>query len=115
MRSVERVLADGLLTRGAQSDVHTSIARQDDGSHILENSLPLFGSQLGILLNRISHLGIGKVLFFAKRLGFDVCGRNAVVDEELSGALDPPFGERLIVFDRAPGIGVSSQNQVRPA
>ncbi len=112
IRSVERVLADRLLTRGTQSDVYASIARQDDRAHVLENPLPLFGSQLGILLHRISHLGIGQVLLFAKRLGFDVCGGNAVFDQEASGALDAPFGERLIVFHGGAWVGMAFENQV---
>lgn len=70
--SVEREFADRLLTRSTESYIHASIARQDDGPHVVEHPLPLGRSQLGILLNRIFHLGIGQVLFFPNRLGFEV-------------------------------------------
>lgn len=35
-----------------------------------------------------------------------------MLDQELPGALDPPFGKRLIVFHRAPRVGVAFENQV---
>jgi hypothetical protein len=59
IRSVERVFADGPLTRGAQGDVYTTVAGQEDRLHVVEHPLALLWSQLGVLLNRIPHLAFG--------------------------------------------------------
>jgi len=57
IRSVEGVFAYGPLTRGAQGDVYATIAGQQDRLHVVEHSLALLWGQLGVLLNRIFHLG----------------------------------------------------------
>jgi hypothetical protein len=42
------------------------------------------------------------------------CGGNDGFDQEAFGALDTPFGERLILFRGASWIGMAFENQVGP-
>src|SRR5271165_3216955 len=107
IRGVERIFADGFLTGGAQGNVYATIARQEDRLHVVEHSLALFWSELRVPLNRIFYLRFVQILFLAKRLGFELCGGNAVFDQEAFGALDAPFGERLVVFRGAAWVGMA--------
>jgi hypothetical protein len=52
-------LADGLLTRGTQSDIYATIARQEDRFEVAEHPLPLLWRQLRVLLNRLFDLSFG--------------------------------------------------------
>ena len=107
IRCVERELADGLLPRGAESDVYATIARQKDRPHVVKHSLALLWSQLGIALNRIFYLCFVHIFLLAKRFGFEVGFGNTVFDQEAFRALDTPFGERLIVFHGTSWVGMA--------
>ena len=86
------------MTGGAECNVHPAIACQEDGPHVLDNPLPLSGSELGILFDRVLHLLRRQVMLRTECLGFYVGGRNAVFGQEILRALHPPFRKRLIVF-----------------
>ncbi len=77
-----------------------------------EHSLALRRSQLGRVLDCLFHLGCAQVLLHAEGLGFEVRSRNTVFDQEPPGTLNPPFGKRLIVFDRGSRVGMAFESQV---
>src|ERR1035437_8888238 len=100
IRCVEGELPDRSfgLACGGQSDVHPAIARHPDRIYVLENPSSLFCAQIGVILHRILHLGIGQVVSLAEPFDLDVCLGNALSNQEAPGAVDPTLGERLIVF-----------------
>src|SRR5208337_4913031 len=98
IRSLERKLAGGPLTGRGQSDVYATIVRQQDRLHVTEQLLALLWSQLRVPLNLISNLGFVHILLLAQCFGFEVCGGNAVFDQEALGARDTASRERLIVI-----------------
>src|SRR5205807_1738399 len=83
--AVEWELADGLLrlyTRSIQSDVHAAILRQDNGLHVLDDSLTLSRRERGIALNRLFDLVGIKLSLCAEGAGLDALGRNTMFSQE---------------------------------
>ena len=110
---VEWELTNRGLARRAQSDVHAAIARQPDRQYVPENPRALFCRELSVALHLTFDLFIGQVMFLAKRFGVDAGFGNSLLDEEGLGAGDATLGERLIEFDGAALIRVTSKNQAR--
>jgi len=109
---VEGVLTLGLLSRGTQDDIYAPVTGQDNRAHVLEHLLPLLFTQLGILLNRFSHVVVAQILFFAKGLDLNVLSGNALSDQEALCSIYTPLREDLVVLGGATRVGMSFESQV---
>jgi hypothetical protein len=94
LKGYSRTDSCGRLAGVTQSDVHAAIAGHDDHQHVIEHSLPILRTQLGIPFNRIFYLLVGEVFLFAECLGLDVGGRNSLCDQESLDSVHAPLGER---------------------
>src|SRR5579871_1341641 len=84
-------------TRGLQSDVHTTVARQFDDLDTCHLPLPLFGGQFGVVHHRLLHFLKRQVAFLSVGLGFDGRVRNALFDQVALHSRHATLGERLVV------------------
>jgi hypothetical protein len=98
IRCIEGILSHGLLrglTIVCESDVDPAIAGQNNHSHMLEHPLPIFRTKLGIALDRVLHLSVGKIFLFPESLGLDVGIGNAECDQETFRPLHSPLRKCL--------------------
>lgn len=113
IRRVEGELANRGLPRRAQSNVNAAIARHSDRYNVPENPLPLFRTQVRVIVDLSRHLLSGQVVVLAIRLDIDVGFGHALLDQEALDAVNSTLGERLVIFNGAAMIRVASENQVR--
>src|SRR5208282_1785437 len=109
---VEREAPHGLFARGAQRDVHAPVVGQADGQQVLKEFILFRWRQVRIVFEEFLHLGVGHVLLFTIRLGVDVIGGNALLNQIVLGAFHTALGEKLVVLLTSADVGVATENQV---
>ncbi len=109
---VKRVEASGLLSRGTQGDVNTPIVGQDHHLQIIQHLLPVGRTQVRILRYQLLYLSGSQLVLFAKRPRLKVVRRDTVFHQEVLGAFHASLRKALVVFLRAAGVCMATEDQV---
>ena len=93
-------------------DVYAPIVGQYHHPQILQHLLPVVRCQVGILRHLFLDLVSSQLVLFAKGLQFKVVSRDAVFHQEVFGAVDATVRQSLVVFHRAAGVGMATEDQM---
>src|SRR5580692_2217701 len=109
---VERIPANRLFSRGAQSDVYAPVVGHDQHRQMTKHLAPFVRTQVGILVHQLFYLSLSQVLILAKRPRLNVVRRNAVFNQDTLRPVYAALRQALVVFLRAAVIRVATENQM---